>query len=100
MDRIELALRGFRRIRSHPRLASTQLPSRQIEAWLRDDVLPVVDEFSRRPTFREYATWPLRILAPGVDTLERRAVDAVDAALVASAESLGRLARNERVARR
>jgi hypothetical protein len=100
MDRIQLVARQFRRIQPQPCLDWTRFPTQEIEAWLRNDLLPVVDEFSKRPAFREYATWPLRVLVAGVGTPERRAVEDVDVALVTSASCLNRLGQIKRLARR
>jgi hypothetical protein len=99
MDRIEFAERQYKRIISSADLAWSEFPHRKLQVWLKDDVVPIVEEFSRRPAFRRHATWPLEVLIPGSNTDERRAVEAVDSALVTSAGCISRLATNKLVAR-
>jgi hypothetical protein len=98
MDRIELAERQFWRVSPDPTCHQPGLWSPEIEAWLRNDVVPCVDEFIDRPAFQERATWSLERLTPGSDSPERRAVEAADLALVESARALSRLAEHETVA--
>jgi hypothetical protein len=96
MDRIELAERRFRQVLPDSFTQWAGPRAREIETWLRDDVIAAVEEVCGRQAFRDQATWSLRLLAPGSGTAERRAVEAVDAALVASATALARLAEDWR----
>src|SRR3954468_13157520 len=97
MDRIEFAERQYKRIIPSADLNWSQVPHHKLQVWLRDDVVPIVEEFSRRPAFRRHATWPLEVLIPGSNTAERRAVEAVDSALITSAGCISRLPPNKRV---
>lgn len=89
IERCEFAVRRYKQLvqRPLPR-GSNLLPIRDIRVWLADDVSPVVEDFAKRPTFREFASWPLRTLADETNTPERLLVRAVDAALVACAKTL------------
>lgn len=65
----------------------TEFPVRKLMVWLTDDVCPVIEDYSQRPTFREQATWPLRVLRAGAATTERRCIEAVEEALVRCAKA-------------
>ena len=99
MDRIELAERRFRQL---PPVSAEDPQQRKwlraVEIWLRDNVVAAVEEFIDRPAFQERARWPLRRLVLGADTPERRAVQAVDEALVAAARALNRVAAEDAIA--
>lgn len=98
MDRIELAERRYQAIIPKPPADPWQLPHRELEVWLLNDVCPVVADYVNRPRFREQATWPLDRLRMGADSEERRVVDAFDRALVTCATTLAKLAGNAPVA--
>ena len=65
--------------------------------WLRDDVGKVVDELSRRPAFREHASWVVRTLQNGSDSEERHVVDDLEATLSDVARANAKLLGNERI---
>ena len=100
MDSIEFAEREYHRIMRTPETDYLKFPDREIKVWLNDSIVPLTESYSKRPAFRDQACWPLRVLVSGVNTPERQEVEAVDAALVASAKSLMTLAKNPLVARR
>jgi hypothetical protein len=99
MDRVEFALRRYRQIMPEPVGTWMEFPARQVQIWLTDDVCPVVEDYCKRPAFRDQATWPLRVLVPGAATPERRLIDAVDEGLVRSAHALVAIASQKRVQR-
>lgn len=85
MDRIELTQRRYQQIVPAPDPNRNRLPVRALEAWLRNDVAPIVAEFVARAKFRDLATWPIRVFRPDSDHEARRSVDATVAALVRQA---------------
>ena len=96
-DRLEYASQRFRQIlpRSVQHVGDVDL--RHLRLWLQDDVCPLVDNYARRPAFREHATWVLRQLRPNVLTAERQEVDAVEGALIHSAIALTKLISKRRL---
>ena len=49
-----------------------------MRVWLTEDVCAALEEFVSRPTFREYAVWPIRALKQSAQTPERELIDHVD----------------------
>jgi hypothetical protein len=88
MDPITLVTRRYQAIALKPDHEPDDFQRRAVRAWLRGDVVPLVGDYIGLPAFREHAAWPIRRLSPGANTPERRALDAVDAALVAQARAL------------
>jgi hypothetical protein len=68
--------------RSDLSVALDEVSSDRAEAWLRDEVCPVVEELIPNRGFRLAARWSVDHLGPGGETDERRLVEAVDTALV------------------
>ena len=105
IERIAVAERQYERImldvisRSNPQ-AWIDFPVREIKAWLQDDVVPLIDQFRLGPMFRDHASWTLKTLVAGSVSVERRAVEATDRALVESAASLLQLAQSPLVQRK
>ena len=50
MDRLEIAQQKYQRIAPGP-LGLDEPKSEELEAWLRDDVVPVVADLQRNPKF-------------------------------------------------
>jgi hypothetical protein len=98
MDRIELAERRYKAIVREPLPDRWQLPHRELEAWLLNDVCSVVADYAKRPRFREQAAWPLEKLRVGTDSAERQLLDPFDHALVKCAKALTKLAANAPIA--
>lgn len=92
MDRLELALRRYQQI--VPKAAQHwDVPLRALQVWLDEDVNAVLDHYTRRPTFREQASWSIRNLRPNAGTSERTLVDRIDAELVRCAKAVRKLTR-------
>jgi len=104
MDLIRLAMRQYEALvpdslRSEDQdELFQQLPESKIEAWFSDCVLPAIDELWQRPIFRNYATWPQRMLAPGAETETREMVERMDACLIEEAKVISQLGGNRQVA--
>jgi hypothetical protein len=90
MDQLQFAIRQYQELYpERPRNLYKDLrDDPKFRTWLDEDVLPVLDSYSRRPRFREYASWPIRSLGAGADTEERRLIDTVDAGLKEAGELL------------
>ena len=91
MNRLELALRRYQQILPQP-VDHIRLPLRDLNVWLTEDVNAVLDENTRRPTFRKHASWPIRALSTGAQSTERGLVDRIDAELVHCGRALLKLA--------
>jgi hypothetical protein len=98
MENLDIAIRRYQQLVPEP---SSHLwhPGilRKLRVWLTDDVGPIAESLSRRPAFRERATWSLRVFKPGADTPERRAVDAMAGSLVRCAQIQLRLLGKKRL---
>ena len=70
-------------------------PTRDLLAWINNNVLAAVQEVIQRPRFRDFATWPQRVLELGATSPERHAIDAVDQALVREGRALVALMRSK-----
>jgi hypothetical protein len=90
MDRLELAQRKYQRIAPGP-LELDEEKSDEIEAWLREYVVPLVSDLQRNPAFRRYVKFGVERLAAETDVPERQQVVAVSNALVACASEVARL---------
>jgi len=88
MDRLSLAERRYLQVVPTPVQSWTEFPDRGLVLWLADDVCPVIEDYCRRPAFREQASWPVRVLVAGAPTAERRCIESVDKALVQCAKAL------------
>jgi hypothetical protein len=88
MNRLLLAQEGYRRLRAALEASPSEETSDQAEAWLREEVCPVVEELVLSRRFRSLARWPVDRLAPGTRGPERQLVQGVDDALVQCAREL------------
>lgn len=100
MERWELALRRYKQIVPETVTEWSDFPFRELGVWLVDDVCPVVEDYCRRPAFRERAAWPVRVLAPGAATPERGLVDAATTDLEKTAKALRHLVGKKLVRRK
>lgn len=100
MTDLELLTRRYRQIVPQPTVQWQDFPERKVRLWLTDDVCPFLHKFARRQRFREEASWPLRVLAPGAQTTERQLVERIDKAIVKCARSLSEPARLKTIRRR
>jgi len=98
MDRIELAERRYRQIVPEPVRNWVDMPVRELGIWLKDEVAPLVGEYTARRKFRDAACWSLHELREGADTPARRQVDATAAALTRHACMLRTALKSRRVA--
>jgi len=94
MDRLELALRRYRQIVPQA-VGPLDFPLRDVRIWLAEDVCPVLEDFAARPTFREYASWPIRILGRSAETPERALIERVDEELRVCGKALVQLTRGQ-----
>lgn len=93
MEPWELAVRAYKRLVPEPvETWSCEFPLRQLQIWLTDDVCPVVEDYARRPAFRNHAAWAVTALRPAAQTAERALVDALEQGLPRCAAILTRLA--------
>ncbi|WP_417851291.1 hypothetical protein, partial [Thalassoglobus sp.] len=60
----------------------------RLAVWYEEDVAPVLDEYSRRPRFRRYASWPITELQAGAKTELRRLIEQMDRTLVDCAQAI------------
>lgn len=70
---------------------SYEYPKAKLQACIRNDVCPVIEEYSQRLRFQEYANWPLRTLMPGADTPERRLIESLEQGILECAKTLSKL---------
>jgi len=94
MDRLELARRKYQRIAPGP-LELDEEKSDEIEAWLREYVVPLVSDLQRNPAFRRYVKFGVERLAAETDVPERQQVVAVSDALAACASEVAKLGDRE-----
>lgn len=88
MNRMWLARKAYEKLQTELALRHDEQTSDQAEAWLRDQVCPVVEELLYSRSFKLAARWSLDHLTKGTETAERRQVEEVDKALVACAATL------------
>lgn len=93
VDWLAFLTRRFHQMVPQPNGSWDPVRVRHLRCWLKDDVAPVLAEYSQRPRFRRQALWPIATLRPGVETAERALVDRVDAGLVGHAQALRTIAR-------
>lgn len=74
--------------------------ARRISAWIRNDVVPKVDEYWRQPIFQNHAAYHIRTLKPDARTPERQLVDSTKSAMIEFAQLLSGLAQKRMIARR
>lgn len=97
MDKLTFAERRFQQIMPKTQPVPDAVTLRNLRVWLTADVAPAVEQLTRRPLFREYATWPVRALRPEAKTPERQSIDRLEQALVAAARSYVKLLANRRI---
>ena len=97
MDQLTPAIRLFQQLLPDPKQLVDAARLRKLRVWLSDDVGKVADELSRRPAFREHASWVVRRLQNGSDSAERHVVDKLEAATSNVARAYAKLLGNERI---
>lgn len=80
--------RRYNDVCSHGTEPFTPSTERRLRVWLEDDVIPSLTELTTLPRFRDLATFSIRVLAPGADSEQRRAVEDVDRGLMSAANAL------------
>ncbi|WP_417849316.1 hypothetical protein [Thalassoglobus sp.] len=60
----------------------------RLAVWYEEDIAPVLEEYSRRPRFRRYASWPITELQHGAKTELRDLIEQVDHSLVDCAQAI------------
>lgn len=88
MNKLRLAQHGFESLALALSTRLDEATSDRVEAWLRDEVCPVVTELARNRSFQLTTRWTVDRLSPGVETPERRLLETVDECLVRSAKEL------------
>ena len=91
MDSLQLAERRLGSNLPRADKPGYEYPQAKLQACIRNDVCPAVEEYSQRLRFQEYANWPLSTLMPGVDTPERRLIDSLEHGLLECAKTLSQL---------
>lgn len=86
---VDLAIRRYRQIVPKPVTNYLDFPAREVLAWLENDVCATVEDFVGNAEFQEWASWPVRSLAPGAGTPERELLEATVSAIRRSANCLG-----------
>jgi len=97
MDHLELARKRYEAIRSECPERPDGMRRKELSTWLRADVGRVVEPLVDRPDFRAHARFPMDRLQKGAKSEERQLVQAVDQALVRSAQRLAEVARQRQV---
>jgi hypothetical protein len=97
MNRLDFALRRYEQILPKPVTLWADIPLRDLGIWLAEDVSSVLDEYARRPAFREMASWAIRTLRPGASTEERALIERVDSELTGCAKCLLNLSQQKRI---
>lgn len=93
MTRHELAKLRFSQLAPNLRLGADENGSDQLEAWLRDDVVPVVEDLLKNPGFRRRVQQMPEQLFGASSPNRRRRIDALADAMVAEAGTLVEVAR-------
>jgi hypothetical protein len=93
MDLLSLAQQRFEQLAPWLALPMSLETSEAVEAWVRDQVCPVVEQLLVSPRFREWARWSAARLGRGSASPERRLVEGVDRALVEAARRVLEAAR-------
>ncbi len=89
MDRLEIALREYRRICPPASLGANAQQSDELERWLRDLVVPVVEDLQRNSSrFRRLVEWAPKQFAPDSNSAEQAALKNVENALVDAAAAV------------
>lgn len=96
MDRLDFVLRRYKQILPKP-VQWADMPMHDLGIWLKEDVSTLLDDYARRPAFRENASWPVRSFRPGAATEERTIVNGIDSALVDCGKALSRFADERRI---
>jgi len=60
----------------------------RLAVWYEEDIAPVLEEYSRRPRFRRYASWPITELRADAKTELRGLIEQVDRTLVDCAQAI------------
>ena len=94
MDRLEVAQQKYQRIVPSPGELDEQ-KSDELEAWLRDDVVPVVADLQQNPQFKRFVKFGISRLAAETDTPERLQVVAVADALADYATAIVAVGRQD-----
>jgi hypothetical protein len=94
-DRLDYSVRNYELIRPQPSQASAKTKAAELADWIDRDVVPIIDELSRRSDFQSHARWPLERLLRSADAPERRLVESVENRLVDAAGALAAFAKRE-----
>lgn len=91
MDSLQLAERRLDSNLPRADKPGYEYPQAKLQACIRNDVCPAVEEYSQRLRFQEYANWPLSTLMPGADTPERRLIESLEQDILECAKTLSQL---------
>ena len=87
MKQLEFAIRQYQET-SPIRSGFDENSNSRLTVWYEEDLAPVLEDYSRRPRFRSYASWPITELQAGAKTELRSLIDQVDQYLVDCAQSV------------
>ncbi|QDV52162.1 hypothetical protein [Gimesia fumaroli] len=91
MDSLQLAERRLDSNLPRADKPSYEYPRAKLQACIRNDVCPALEEYSQRLRFQEYANWPFITLMSGADTPERRLIESLEQGILRCAKSLSQL---------
>ena len=87
MKQLEFAIRQYAET-SPVRSGFDEDSNSRLAVWHEEDVAPVLEDYSRRPRFRRYASWPMTELQVDAKTELRGLIEQVDRALVDCAQAI------------
>jgi len=87
VKQLEFAIRQYQET-SPIRSGFDEDSNSRLAVWYEEDLAPVLEDYSRRPRFRSYASWPITELQAGAKTELRGLIDLVDQYLVDCAQSV------------
>ena len=82
MNNLLLALQGFEDLGPLQEINMTEEKSDRVEAWLKEDVCPAVEDLINNRTFQSNTLWSASHLSKGTETRERKLLERVDYLLV------------------
>jgi hypothetical protein len=91
MDRLELAIRRFKQIVPDA-VPHAEVPLRSVTPWLKQCVLPAIEELVDLPLFRELASWTVRTFRDGASSPEAEAVNLLESEFQKAAQQFVKFA--------
>src|SRR5687767_3380316 len=100
MNRLDIAIRRYEQIVQKSALDALDGPDFELFVWVDTELRGVLDEYVAMPSFHTEAVWPLWALKSDADTVERKLVDRISAAIRDCAKALLQLAQKPLVNRK